>query len=414
VGGKDKVGQVTNERNIKQKWDFFKDALHIFVLCSFAFAQPLFDILSRNAEFFVLWRSEPTDVILLILILGIVIPTFIVSVEAVAGLFGRRVRKVVHGFVVASLVGIIVLPALEQIVDLPGTVLLVGAVFLGMTAATAYMRFPPVRMFLTVLLPAVLLFPGFFLFNSPVFKVLFAGDNSGANYAEVDTTAPVVVVVLDELPVISLMDEHHQIDPIRYPNFAALARHATWFRNATTVSEVTEYGIPAILTGNYPDPARLPTAADHPQNIFTWLGGSYDLEALGPVTALCPDRLCERVHESLIKRMNSLLSDLSIIYVHVILPKDLSAGLPSVTHKWMDFADGTLKNSVSDKSLLERLRSLSKGDRFQQFMEFVNAINSAEQRTLYFLHSLLPHIPYNYVPSGENVIDMLAPAGVPR
>jgi hypothetical protein len=98
---------------MKQKAELLTDALHIFVLCNFAIAQPLFDLLSQNAEFFVVRNSEPVDVILLILILGIVIPTFVVSVEVVAGLFGRRVRKVVHGFVVAALMVEIALPALK-------------------------------------------------------------------------------------------------------------------------------------------------------------------------------------------------------------------------------------------------------------------------------------------------------------
>jgi len=271
---------------MKQKAERRTDALHIFVLCNFAIAQPLFDLLSKNAEFFVVRNSEPVDVILLILILGVLIPTFVVSVEVVAGLFGRRVRKVVHGFVVAGLMAVIVLPAPKQIGGVTGSALLAAAVILGAAAAVAYMRFRPLRMFLTVLSPALLLFPGLFLFNSPVFKVISEGEDVKAVYAEVDATAPVVVVVFDELGVISLMDEHRQIDAIRYPNFAALAQDATWFRNATTVGENTVSAVPAILAGNYPDAALLPTAADHPHNLFTLLGGSYDLKVAGTMTHL--------------------------------------------------------------------------------------------------------------------------------
>ena len=78
---------------------------------------------------------------------------------------------------------------------------------------------------------------------------------------------PIVFIILDEFPTTSLLNEHHQIDAVRYPNFAALARNATWFRNTTTVSSATAQAVPAILTGKYPDTGqRLPHAADHPHN----------------------------------------------------------------------------------------------------------------------------------------------------
>lgn len=293
-------GNVNISRDIimlimQQKKDFFIDGLHIFVLFSFAFAQPLFDLLSRNAEFFVAHHSEPVDIILLILILCVLLPALVVLIEGVAGLFGPRARKCVHGFMVAGLLAVIALPALEKIFELPGTVILVGAAILGVAVTIAYMRFHPVRMFLTVLSPAILLFPGLFLFNSPVFKVVFPEKDPSAVTIKMDNAPPIIMVVFDEFPITSLMDEHRRIDPIRYPNFAALARDAYWFRNATTVGDNTTYAIPAMLTGNYVDLSRLPrlpTATEHPENIFTLLGGSYELKVFEPITELCPERLC--------------------------------------------------------------------------------------------------------------------------
>jgi hypothetical protein len=324
----------------------------------------------------------------------------------------------VHGFVVASLVGIIVLPALKQIGGVTGPALVVAAAILGAAVAVGYMRFRPLRMFLTVLSPALLLFPGLFLFNSPVFKVISEGEDAKAVYAEVDATAPVIFVVFDELEVMSLMDEHRQIDAIRYPNFAALAQDATWFRNATTVGENTVYAIPAILAGNYPDAALLPTAADHPHNLFTLLGGSYDLKVAGTITQLCPARFCRRSRESLARRMNSLLSDVSIVYLHILLPQDLRARLPSITQNWMDFLANAAQvkdersRLLAQKRLFWFLMEHLKKDRSQVFMEFVNAIDSTEGPTLYFLHILLPHPPYIYLPSGRRYRTDIGLAGL--
>ena len=43
--------------------------LHLYALCSFAFAQPIYDLLARYPEFLVTHQAELLDVILLILFL---------------------------------------------------------------------------------------------------------------------------------------------------------------------------------------------------------------------------------------------------------------------------------------------------------------------------------------------------------
>ena len=383
---------------MQQKKDFFIDALHIFVLFSFALAQPLFDLLSRNAEFFVAHHSEPVDIILLILILCALLPALVVLIEVVAGLFGRRARKGVHGFMVASLLTVIALPALNKILEFSGTALLVGAAILGVATTIVYMRFRPVRIFLTVLSPAILLFPGLFLFNSPVFKVVFPEKDPSAVTIKMDNAPPIIMVVFDEFPVTSLMDEHRQIDPIRYPNFAALARDAYWFRNATTVSDSTQYAIPAILTGNYADLSRLPclpTATEHPKNIFTLLGGSYDLKVFEPITELCPERLCSKPFQIFTDRMGSLILDLSIVYLHILLPEDFTSGLPDVTQTWKDFPSNN-----KDFNLGRRADTALKAAP-QIFEQFLESITMTQRPSLYFLHVMVPHFPWIYLPSGK-------------
>jgi len=390
---------------MKQRTELLTDALHVFVLCNFAIAQPLFDMLSQNAEFFVVRKSELVDVVLLILVLCIVIPTLVVSVEVVVGLFGRRVRKVVHVFVVSGLVAVIFLPVLKQIGEVTGPTLLAAATILGVAAAVGYMRFSPLRMFLTVMSPALLLFPGLFLFNSPVFTVISERDDPNAIYAEVDATAPIVFVVFDELGVTSLMDEHRQIDAIRYPNFAALAQDATWFRNLSTVSFSTLDAVPAILSGSYPNQPSLPTAAEYPNNLFTLLGGSYEMKVFESHTMICPDTICgkNKQHQTLAQRMHSLLLDLSIVYLHMVFPTDLTGGLPSVTQTWKDFwgttnafiAQPPDMNDVNDRG------RASYEDRAGLFTTFVESIAITDKPVLYFLHILLPHVPWEYLPSGK-------------
>ena len=388
------------------------DALHIFVLCGFAIAQPLLDLMGRTAEFFVVRRSEPTDVVLLVLLVCVLLPALLVLVEAAAGRVGPRVRQAVHGMIVAGLVAAIALPALKRLDGIPGAYLVAGAALLGVALTISYLRLASLRFYLTVLSPAVLIFPGLFLFFSPVSKVVFPPPQPEAAYPKVKATAPIVMVIFDELPVTSLMDQRRRIDPVRYPNFAALAQDATWFRNATTVADFTTQALPAMLTGKYPTRNLHPTAADHPRSIFALLAGSYDLKVSEAVTQLCPEELCEEEKESGTKRMQSLVSDLSIVYLHILLPKEFSLGLPSITETWRDFTGDATKagnNQKRSPKLQRRVKHREGGwrnDRREHFMDFVSTIHSAEKPTLYWLHSVTPHVPYQYLPSGKTYYRM--------
>jgi hypothetical protein len=256
------------------------------------------------------------------------------------------------------------------------------------------MRFHPVRMFLTVLSPAILLFPGLFLFNSPVFKVVFPQKEPSAVMVKMDAPPPIIMVVFDEFPVTSLMDEYRQIDPIRYPNFAALARDSYWFRNATTVGGGTMKIIPAILSGSYPGQSRIPTAVDYPHNLFTLLGRSYKMKVFESHTMICPEILCGR-HQPFTERIQSMLLDLSAVYPHTLLPPDLTAGLPNVRQTWKNFWSAPDMNDV-----LNRARASYK-DRAGLFAKFVESITISDKPTLYFLHIILPHVPWEYLPSGK-------------
>src|SRR3954469_24811309 len=85
-------------------------------------------------------------------------------------------------------------------------------------------------------------------------------------YAARDT--PVVLVVFDAFRVTLLEDADGNIDATRFPNIAALAGQATWYRNATTAHENTIFSVPAILDGRAPQPGTHPTLDSHPNNLF--------------------------------------------------------------------------------------------------------------------------------------------------
>ena len=160
---------------------------------------------------------------------------------------------------------------------------------------------------------------------------------------------PVVVIAFDEFPVDSLLRPDARIDSIRYPGFGRLARIATWFRNAFSVQDQTSVALPAILDGRAPWPGLRPTFRDHPRNLFTLLAAhGYRVSASEPFTRICPPLICP----------------------HALL----GGGGPAPFF-------------------------LSK--RVTRFEAMVRSIRPTRRPRLIFHHQILPHQPWNFLPSGR-------------
>jgi hypothetical protein len=339
------------------------------------------------------------------------IPTLLVLIEYVTGFFSQHLRKNIHYIILTVLLAVVSLIILKKYAEgFSGNVLLTVAVFAGISLALAYIRLQEVRKFLTILVPVIFIFPYLFLFDSPTNKVVFPGKESfiekeaTSPVVKIENPPPIVMVIFDEFLVTSLMDENHTIDSKRYPNFTALAKESTWFRNATTVGDNTGYAVPAIMTGKYPEHSILPILADHPDNIFTLLADIYEIQAFEPITQLCPKKLCNNKDKiSTLKRIKPMISDLLIVYLHILVPGDMSTHLPLVTQSWEDFGSGKLKTGedMGGKDWERRAIKTLGENRLAQFNEFINSINYSEKPTLYFLHTMLPHSPYKYLPSGK-------------
>ena len=308
-----------------------RNGLHLAVLTTFAFAQPLFDLLGRTPEFFAVRGSHTVDVVVFALVLVLVPPALLLGIEALVGLVSPRAAWIVHLVLVGALAGLVALQVSRDHSD--STALVVGlAAAAGALFAALYARARGVRMFVTVLAPVPVIFLTLFLFRAPVLEL--EGTAKALSIPPPQRNVPVVLVVLDEFPVMSIMGPDRRVDAVRFPHFGALARTATWYRNATTVHEHTTEAVPAILTGQLPSQGQLPIAKDHPDNLFTLLGTRYGLDVSEAVTQLCPERLCHRGSEGFSTRMRSLADDLEVVYGHLVLPKRLEARLPSVSETW--------------------------------------------------------------------------------
>ena len=367
--------------------------VHLAVLWAFAVVQPLLDLLGGNAEFFVARGNGSGDVVVLALALALLPPLALLGLEALAGLVSRRFEWLLHLGFVALLAAAFALLVLDGILDGRGRVLVAAAVVLGGLVAVLYARSAEARSLLNYLAPAPLVFVVLFLFFSDASKLVLPEDEADALAAE-STDTPIVVLQLDELPIASLMDRQGRISQVRFPNFAALAREATWYRNTTTVADHTDDAVPAILTGARPDADLDPIASDQPNNLFTLFAGSKRLNVHEYTARLCPEAFCEAEAGSFPERMRALVSDLGVVTAHLVLPDSLTQGLPPVNEGFSGFTapdgdDEDLPHVGLDQEAINA---------------YLNGIEKTSN-ALHYIHLSLPHVPWRYLPDGRDYVN---------
>jgi len=384
----------------------FASFLRLLALSSLAFAGPLFDLLRENPEFFAARGSPPLDIVTFALGWVLVPPLLLVALEAIVTVASRRAGRAVHLASVVVLVALIASPTLKRVGTLSDGVHVAVALALGVAAAALYVRARAVRSFVSALAFAPALFLALLLVFSPVSKLVFPSEASARAVGGVPR-APVVVVLFDEFPVASLLDRNGRIDARRYPNFAALARDATWYRNTYTVYDSTERAQPAIMDGNYPRKDTLPTASDHPNSIFTLLGRTYTMNVSEEATSVCPTSLCrdERTEEPFAERMRSIVDDLALVWAHVVAPAHAEDRLPSVSQTWGNFGAGegaeSSRRATVGAGERPNTRANLNANRNHRFLEWVARIRPGSRPSLNFKHTLLPHIPWQYLPTGQ-------------
>ena len=366
--------------------------VHLAVLSSLAIAQPLFDLLGKNAEFFAAHDSGAREVIVFALALILLPPLALLVIEVVAGVLDERLRDWLHYLFVGGLAALFAVYALKKRMELPTPRWLLCAAAVTVAAALAYRALRGVRLFLSVLAPAPLVFVVLFLFFSPV-ESFITPPHAQAASSRIARDVPVVFVILDELSVTSLMNADHEVDAARFPNFARLAHDATWFRTVTTVHEGTAGAVPAIMTGIYPRRHRFPIYKYHPRNVFTLLGRSYQMQVAETITHLCPVDVCRSLilNQSFRGRMSTLSSDTAVVYAHMVVPDDQERRIPAVNLSWAHFR-GKAARSIG---------------RIALFRRFVDALDDAGPRSLTLIHLELPHVPWVFLPSCHEYGDAL-------
>ena len=375
---------------------------------SFAVALPLIDLLRQDVAFFIVRGSPPLDYLLFVALVAFAGPAILVA--SVLLLPGRW-RWWAHTIVLGLVSSVFALQLAKRALGLPVLLQIAFALLLGGLFVFAVFRFPGIRQFCRYCVALPLVAVMLFLITPDVRAVMAATNSSSATTAG-PSDRNVVMVVFDELPVISLMDGAGQINRSRFPNFARLAEITTWFADTSTPVPSTMEAIPSLLTGSYPDGSysALPIFNAHPNSLFTT--GAFDrIVANEPATRLCPPTLCRSEAESASNRLLAMGSDVGVVALHMILPENLAAGLPPVDENWGYFGD----QPENWDAVQETIRSHLLADRGVAFEQFVEGMDpGSDSPTLFFIHSMIPHRPWVYLPDGSRYLQIARIPGIDR
>ncbi|MFI6820896.1 sulfatase-like hydrolase/transferase [Micromonospora sp. NPDC050187] len=374
--------------------------LEVVALVGLAVTQPLLDVLGRSPDFFLFHRATPGQVVALLALVAVVPTAALAGLGALTRLAGGRVRLVAHRVLVALLLATLAVQVGREVTPLRGGPLLLVAGAAGVAGAAAHRRWRVPGRILRAAAVGPPVFVALFVLVSPASAVVLPrAEGAGAGAATgPGGHPPVVLLVLDELPLVSLLGPDGRIDATRFPHFAELAAGSTWYRNATGVSGWTPYALPAMLTGRYPARPDAPHYSRYPENLFTALGGLYEIRAQESITRLCPPSRCdqpvgpEQGLGVLVRSSADLLRQL-VAPVESRVDPEASYREPTAAEAGLDAAEPAPTDPKFRWDSLDDHQPA-------RFTSFLADLRPAARPTLHFLHLLMPHSPWAYLPSG--------------
>lgn len=372
-------------------------ALQMWALWCFAVLRPLLQLVADHATFLLYHRAGWQDALLLALLLCLPPLGLFWIVEWLAARIGPRVAttcRLVILFVLALL--LFVQPLGQSPLLAPGWALPAAAAA-ALLLLAAYLHWEGVRRWLAALSVSAIVFVAMFLLAPDIrtLAVLDDEDDRPATLARHDFP-DVVMVIFDGLPLATLLDGDLGIDRQLFPGFARLAGMSHWFRNASTPRVHTRLAVPAILTGNAPETRRPATLVEFPNNLFTLLDATHQIEAFEPVTRLSP-RPVPRALRVGRARIDAILSDLFVVYRYRVTPQPWASSLPRVDENW----GGFVRLGQQPRRFVAVADAEPPDTRGASFERFVASLARADESRFYFHHTLLPHNPEGYLASGR-------------
>lgn len=360
--------------------------LELFALSGIAVAQPTLDSLRKNSyDFFVAAGAGRGLVLALVAIILFVPPAVLWAIEAAIGAVAPIARKPIHSAFAGLIVGVIAAEVLAHQTDLGGAARIVIALIIAAGAALLIARVTAATLFLRYLAFAPIVFAVLFVTSEQVSPLVLSSVPAAGVDVKIEHPNRVVMIVMDELPLESLLDGTGHVDAGLFPNFAKLAAGSTWYRNTTTVAPYTSAAVPALLTGNYPEnPRATPTSSVYPHSLFTLLGGTYRVNAHENLEQLNPGGDAEPA-------------------------EGLGWTVGKAVGRWKDFAwPPTIAPGAGFRLKINRV---TLQEELPSGRHFIRSLGSSPDKQFDYLHVLVPHIPWHLLPDGRSYTDLANPPG---
>jgi hypothetical protein len=370
-------------------------------LSTAAFVAPLLDLYGKNPEVFVANRTSVVEIVVFAVGTALVIPIVAWAMLAMAKVIGGRANVLFYESIVALLAMAIGFVVSRQ--ALPDSTLW-AVVLAVVTAAIVYWLVHNIEIVFQVAAVAIPVLVLMFLATSATARLIWEEPEVADGAIQIADPANLVFLQLDEMPLASIMETDGTINETLFPNFARLADEGTWYRNALSDSIATTQSVPAILTGVRTEEGTSPSHLDHPDNLFTLLGATYEMHVIEWVAELCLEEICPDYAGRAPARFSNLLKDVGVVYGHLTLPGETRERLPSIDNSWKGFlgqADTPAGIDVEVDGIPVPPGS-ARAEWVSWIQRLINGIDADTPPTLSYAHLQAPHVPWMTNPSGTH------------
>ena len=381
----------------------------IIGLTGFAVSQPLLAVAGEDPTLFTFAGVRGWGLVVFALVVAFLPPLVLWAVVVISGLVHRRAGDLTFLVVAGLLAAATAIQWVKAAGVEAGWALAVVGLLAGFGFAVALARFAAVAIWTRFTAPLPVLAVVLLLVASPAGDLLRSPTATGPVAGRAGNAPDVVFIMLDELPLKTLLDLDDQIDPVRFPNLARLADRSTWYRDYTVLSDRTLHSVPSMLTGHGPrDDPPLWTA--HPDNLFSLLVETHRFTVAESITQLCGFSTCglegsgsDRADPTTgVAELLSQMVDVWTQRVRLGPVDDMDYG--QFEEEVVPLQPGDDPRPSEDNILVGgNIQVLP-----QRAMDFLDAVEPTSAPGLFYLHLMLPHQPWVLYPDGQMFAGPLA------